>query len=162
MTCGGVSGNFVYITIPGVNKQLILCEVEVAICDNSESQCDATCGCGYTVSTKNLYGTGQTSSFPGQGIANCKAVCDSRQGCTSFKYNAGGNENYKCFTYTGSTSNIRTELPNNDWQSCVKDTSGVITCYMLTFRSPLSSLISQSKTSLLSVLIMFKWKQSWG
>ena len=49
---------------------------------------------------KDISGDGKEWSHPGEGIENCAKVCDQRKGCTSFEYNSGGNENYKCGTYT--------------------------------------------------------------
>ena len=89
--------------------------------------CDSNCGCGYHQITENLDGEGKDFSFPGQGVENCAEACNQRSGCTSFEYNHGGNENYKCGTYNGGNNNIvGTQL--EQWTSCIKG-SNKASCY---------------------------------
>merc|ERR1719410_465519 len=70
-------------------------------------QCDNTCGCGYEFTPKDIDGTGKEFSFPSEGIENCRNECFDRNGCTGFEYNFMGNEDFKCGTYTGGASNLR-------------------------------------------------------
>jgi len=59
--------------------------------------------------------------------AGCARMCNERNGCTSFEFNKAGNENYKCGTYTGGSSNIQSSLQSDQWLSCAKQEAEVMT-----------------------------------
>ena len=85
-----------------------------------DSDCDVKCGCGFKHTSSNLDGMGKSFSFPGKGIENCANSCRLRQGCTGFEYNHAGQENYKCATYTGGSSNIWGPSKISGWTSCIQ------------------------------------------
>ena len=65
-------------------------------------------------------GVGKEFTSPGEGVENCKAVCNERIGCTGFEYNESGSQNYGCGTYTGGDSNLQGAQVEG-WISCVKN-----------------------------------------
>jgi len=86
--------------------------------------------CGYPNSGffqigKDLTGSTKEFSFPGEGIENCKNACLARSGCTGFEYNHGGDEDYKCGTYTFDMSDLWTDWgvdqQSSSWTSCEKE-----------------------------------------
>ena len=89
----------------------------------TEDGCDTRCSCGYSYVSKDMDGTGKKFIYPGKGVKNCAAACKEREGCTGFEYNVGGNEGYKCGTYTGGASNLgkvrATTGQHSTWDSCV-------------------------------------------
>ena len=83
------------------------------------------CASGYQQKSHNLDGVGKQFSHPGEGTENCAKVCDERPGCTSYEYNHGGNEDFKCGTYTGGKKNIRNQDQLRGWTTCIrKDNAG--------------------------------------
>lgn len=82
--------------------------------------CDSKCGCGYTYYAGNMDGAGKEFTSPGEGVENCKTVCNERSGCTGFEYNESGSQNYGCGTYTGGDSNLQGAQVDG-WISCVKN-----------------------------------------
>ena len=82
-----------------------------------------SCGDGYTFSTKDLDGEGKQFSNPGEGIENCMDACNNRGDCTSFEYNHGGEEGFKCGTYSGGDSNLndQDDTQLSTWTTCVKN-----------------------------------------
>ena len=86
----------------------------------------AACGTGFELVAMNLDGTGKLFSYPGQGIENCARECNNRKGCTGFEYNHAGNEKYKCATYTGGDSNLKTTGQSSSWTSCIRGTTIII------------------------------------
>jgi len=88
-----------------------------------DSNCDATCGCGFTKTTSGLGYDGQSWSYPGDTLDSCATECRNREGCTSFEYNEGGDEAVgglnKCGTYTGGSANILTTDQKATWVSCI-------------------------------------------
>merc|ERR1711871_1523779 len=67
------------------------------------------CPEGYEAVTENLDGTGKVWSKPhpdpNRSMADCEAICNSREGCTGFEYAEGPSEHGACGTYTGGDSN---------------------------------------------------------
>ena len=88
-----------------------------------DTNCDATCGCGFTKTSQDLSGVGQEWSYPGDTLDSCATECRNRPGCTSFEYNHAGNEAVsgmnKCGTYTGGAANLRTSQISQ-WTSCIE------------------------------------------
>merc|ERR1712110_417020 len=88
-----------------------------------DSNCDATCGCGFTKTSQGLSGEGQEWSYPGDTLDSCAAECRYRIGCTSFEYNHAGNEALggmnKCGTYTGGAANLNPSQISQ-WTSCIQ------------------------------------------
>ena len=82
--------------------------------------CNLECGEDYFCSIANIDGEGKEASYPGEGIENCRTECDNRDGCTSFEYNHGSDEDYKCQTYTGSWDNVQDEDQCVTWTTCLK------------------------------------------
>jgi len=82
--------------------------------------CNLDCGTGYMCTTLDIDGEGKEASYPGAGIENCMEECNNRDGCTSYEYNHGSDENYKCQTYTGGESNIQSDDQCVTWTSCIK------------------------------------------
>ena len=82
--------------------------------------CDPRCGCGYVLTGSNLGGESKRFSYPGRGVAKCAKACNERPGCTSFEYNHGGAENYKCATYAKGDKNIEQGGQLQGWTSCLK------------------------------------------
>merc|ERR1712179_513936 len=67
----------------------------------------------------DLSGSSKRFSYPGEGIEKCEQACLDRSGCTGFEYNHGGDEGYKCGTYTGGMSDVQEGSQSSSWTSCV-------------------------------------------
>ena len=82
------------------------------------------CGDGYTCSTEDLDGEGKQWPNPGEGIELCEAACNNRVDCTGYEYNHGGDEGYKCATYSGGDNNFGVsdkESQLDTWTTCIKN-----------------------------------------
>ena len=77
------------------------------------------CGSGFTYTSSDLGGSTKVFSSPGEGIENCRNACLDRSGCTGFEYNHGGDEGYKCGTYTGFFDFIEEDSQKSSWTSCI-------------------------------------------
>jgi len=82
---------------------------------------DLECGSGFTHTWLDLGGWTKEFSTPGEGIENCRNACLGRIGCTGFEYNHGGEEGYKCGTYTGGYSSIEKDYQQDSWWSCISE-----------------------------------------
>lgn len=94
------------------------------VADVCKKSCELTCGdcgTGFTYTSKGLGGSTKEFTTPGEGIENCRKACLSRSGCTGFEYNHGGEEEYKCGTYTGGDANIEEGSQKSSWTSCILD-----------------------------------------
>ena len=83
------------------------------------------CPDGFLNLPQDLHGTSQDFTSGSGSIENCEQACENRSGCTGFEYNHGGDENFKCGTYTGGDSDI---LSNNSWSSDGYQKSTWTTC----------------------------------
>ena len=82
--------------------------------------CDIRCGCGYTFTTKRLGYYGHDSTVDVKSIYLCAKNCDDRDGCTGFRYDHEGIENYNCKTYTGGKRTIGISEEASGWTNCLK------------------------------------------
>jgi hypothetical protein len=96
--------------------------IGILVINDITFSCQANaCPTGYDATPYNLDGAGkQWSENPANTVTGCASICNQRYGCTSFEFNKGGDENYKCGTYTGGSSNVQRGLQTSTWQSCTK------------------------------------------
>jgi len=108
-------------TLACVNGQKVNCNEYFGEWSDRKVTC-SDCGDDFRYTPNNLDGSSKEWSNPGQGIENCRNACRNRSGCTGFEYNNGGDEGYKCGTYTGHTSSFeQSDSQTSSWTSCTKN-----------------------------------------
>jgi len=86
--------------------------------------CCPECASGFTYTSSNLGGNTKSFSYPDPAsFENCAKACTSLTGCTGYEYNIGGDEGYKCGTYTGGDSSIMSDSQLDTWTSCILDSA---------------------------------------
>jgi len=92
---------------------------------------NAICPSGFEAISFNLDGEGKTwaQSDSSRTIQDCANICKGRIGCTGFEYNENDG---RCGTYTGGTSNVQQDESRLDagsiWRSCLIDTGNGVKC----------------------------------
>ena len=81
------------------------------------------CDHGYSKVAYDLNGGGKMVYHAGHNTQDCAKKCNERSGCTAYEFNKGGNDDYKCITYTAEPSSLHGDEHQQftGWASCIKD-----------------------------------------
>ena len=81
------------------------------------------CDHGYGKIAYDLNGGGKMVYHAGHNTQDCAKKCNERSGCTAYEFNKGGNDDYKCITYTAEPSSLHGDEHQQftGWASCIKD-----------------------------------------